>query len=788
MRSTLQVLLATLLATLFVAPVAAATPGGATLETVSGILEAVHVDEFATGREREDYSLRTSHGVIPLVFADGGPGGYGGATVTVTGTRTGRTLRVDSSHANGTFRVTRKPRPGTTETVQAETGAGSSTTSTVTTTSLDTATVANPVAKNVAVVLINFTNLTTQPFTKAAVQTALTATSGSLKDFYQEESKGLMTVTGAVFGWYTIAAATTGCDWRTWHTLGWNAATAAGVDLNAYTNVMFIWPQTSQCAFAGLGYVPGKYTYLNGTISVQVMTHEVGHNFGLGHANARTCTVNGTRVTIAADASCTTQAYADPFSTMGNNALRHNQGSQLGELGWLQPEEKVTGSPGNTYTITPYFGSAGVKLVRVPRGDGTFFDLDVRTTYGSFDTWAAGSPAVSGVTIRIGKGTASPTNSPQATELLDTTPATTDLNDAPLLVGRTMADPVSGISFSTMSISSAGVVVRVREGVAPSAPGSLTSTATDTPSAQLTWSAATDNVAVGSYRVTRDGSLVASPAADATSWTDTNVAFGATYAYTVAALDTSGNTGPTAGSSVTMPSAPVPTPGPSADPSAAPDPSASAAPDPTPAPDPTQTPAPTAMPDPTPTPTPTPTPPPGPDTQAPSVPDPISAAPSTTTVRLTWGAAVDDVGVAGYRVTRNGALVATIAGTSWTDLGRTPRTTYAYTVSAIDTVDHVSDAAAVSATTKADTIRPSSPRSFRRVSRSGHYVTFSWKASTDNVRVVRYYIYRVGRATPVGSTTSTRIRILTTYRAYYYVRAMDAAHNKSLLSTRVRGR
>ena len=79
-------------------------------------------------------------------------------------------------------------------------------------------------AKNVAVVLINFTNLATQPFTKSAVQTALTATSGSLKDFFQEESKGLMTVTGAVFGWYTINAATTGCDWRTWHTLGWNAA------------------------------------------------------------------------------------------------------------------------------------------------------------------------------------------------------------------------------------------------------------------------------------------------------------------------------------------------------------------------------------------------------------------------------------------------------------------------------------------------------------------------------------------------------------------------------------
>jgi outer membrane biosynthesis protein TonB len=786
MRSTLQVILAVLLAAVFVAPVAAAGPGGATQETISGVLEAVHVDEFATGREHEEYSLRTSHGVIPLEFADGGPDGFGGASVTVTGSRSGKVLRIGSSHAVGSFRVTRRLVPGTTETVQAETGASSSTAPTVATTSMASATAASPVAKNFAVVLINFTNLTTQPFTKSAAQTALTASSGSLKDFYQEESKGLMTVTGTVFGWYTINATTTGCDWRTWHTLGWNAATGAGVDLNAYTNVIFVWPETSQCAFAGLGYVPGKYSYLNGTINVQVMTHEVGHNFGLGHANARTCTVNGTRVTIAADASCTTQNYADPFSTMGNNALRHNHGSQLGELGWLQPEEKVTGSPGNTYTIAPYFGAAGVKLVRVPRGDGTFFDLDVRTPYGSFDTWTVASPAVSGVTIRIGKGTASPTNTPQATELLDTTPATADLNDAPLLVGRTMTDPVSGLSFTTMSISSAGVVVRVREGVAPSAPGSLSGTATDAPSAQLAWSAATDNVAISSYRITRDGSLVASPAADVTSWTDGNVAFGATYAYGVAAVDTSGNVGPATGTSVTLPAAPDPTPAPSAAPSAPPDPTATpdpaATPSPTtPPPDPTPTPPP-------PTPDPTPTPPPGPDTQTPSVPDPISAAPSTTTVRLTWGAATDDVGVAGYRVTRNGTLVATIAGTAWTDSGRTPRTTYAYTVTAVDGAAHVSDAAVVTATTKADTVRPSTPRSFHRVSRSGRYVGFAWKAATDNVKVVRYYIYRVGRSTPVASTASTRIRISAAYGARYYVRAMDAAHNKSYASSRVRGR
>jgi chitodextrinase len=646
MRTSIEVLFAALLAVAVAAPVAAATQGSSTQETISGILEVVHVDEFASGREREDYALRTPGGVIPLEFADSGPGGHGGDTVTVTGTRVDGSLHVGSSRSASTFRVT-----------QESTAATTSATTAATTRATTTATAASPVAKSVAVVLVNFTNLPTQPFTKSAVQAALTGASRSLKGFFEEESKGRMTVTGAVYGWYTINAVTTGCDWRTWHTLGWNAAAASGVDLAGFTNVMFIWPATSDCQFAGLGYVPGKSTYLNGTISVQVMTHEVGHNFGLGHANARRCVVDGVPVTLADDASCTTWTYADPFSTMGNNALRHNHASQLGELGWLEPGEKVVGSVGNTYTITPYFGPPGVKLVRIPRGNGSFFDLDVRSSYGSFDTFAAGSPAVSGVTIRLGLGTASPTGTPKGTELLDTTPATQDLADAPLLVGRTMTDPVSGISFTTLSVSSAGVVVLVGDGAVP--------------------------------------------------------------------------------------------------------------PEPPPEP---------------------PNPPQPADLLAPSTPGPITATSATTTVALAWGPAVDDVGVTGYLVTRNGVAVTTAAGVTWTDTGRAPRTTYTYTVSAVDTVGHTSEPAAVAATTTRDTARPTAPRSLRRVSRSGSYVTFAWAAASDNVRVTRYYVYKVGRSTPVASTTATRIRIYTVARASYYVRAADAAGNRSYMSVRVRGR
>jgi len=583
MRPSLQVLAALLLAAVFAAPVAAVTPGGAAEETVTGILENALV-ERGDGRDHVITTVRSAKAITELKFDKGSASDLAGARVTVTGHRSGRVLQVSSANPRaGALRIRKAASVSALGAWETETSGttglsgGTATTATVE---------ASAVGKNVAVVMFNFTNLRTQPFTRTEVANALVNSTTSAKRFFEEESKGRMTFSGSVFGWYQLNVASTGCDWSSWHTLAWNAANAAGANLESFTNVMFVFPNTSACAWAGLGYVPGKYTYLNGNISVQVMTHELGHNFGLGHSNADACTVNGARVMIAATSQCESVGYADPFSTMGNNALRHNHGSQLGELGWLSTAEKTVGAPGNRYTITPYLGTDGLKLVRIPRGDGTFFDLDIRTPYGAFDTYAAGSPATAGVTIRIGVGTASPTTSPKPTLLLDSTPATSDLKDAPLAVGKTMTDPVSKISIAALSISSAGIVVQVRESVAPTTPGSLAATIASG-DVTLRWTAATDNVAIAGYRVSRNGTVLVTTAANATSWTDTTAAAGAAYSYSVAAVDTSGNAGTAATHAVTVPAAAGATPTPS--PTAAP--AASQTPTPAPTANPTSAPA-----------------------------------------------------------------------------------------------------------------------------------------------------------------------------------------------------
>ena len=92
-----------------------------------------------------------------------------------------------------------------------------------------------------------------------------------------------------------------------------------------------------------------------------------------------------------------------------------------------------------------------------------------------------------------------------------------------------------------------------------------------------------------------------------------------------------------------------------------------------------------------------------PDTSAPSVPGGVAAQVVSGGVQVSWSASSDDRGVAGYRVVRDGAVIAdAVAGTSYLDAAVVAGTTYAYQVRALDAAGNVSAASApVSVTTPA---------------------------------------------------------------------------------------
>jgi len=74
------------------------------------------------------------------------------------------------------------------------------------------------------------------------------------------------------------------------------------------------------------------------------------------------------------------------------------------------------------------------------------------------------------------------------------------------------------------------------------------------------------------------------------------------------------------------------------------------------------------------------------DTTAPAAPTGLQVATTSTTASLSWAAATDNVGVAAYRVLRNGALIATIAGAgpAYVDSSVVAGQSYSYAVQAVD--------------------------------------------------------------------------------------------------------
>ena len=179
-----------------------------------------------------------------------------------------------------------------------------------------------------------------------------------------------------------------------------------------------------------------------------------------------------------------------------------------------------------------------------------------------------------------------------------------------------------------------------------------------------------------------------------------------------------------------------------------------------------------------------PVPPPPADTIAPSAPTNLTASVAGTTVNLVWTASTDAVGVTGYRVSRNGALLpGTLAGTNLADPGLAAGT-YTYTVAALDAAGNVSGASNSTSVTVAstapptDTTAPTVPANLTAVL-SGTTANLSWTASTDGTGVTGYRIMRNGVLHTTVLNTFYNGTNLTPGTYTYTVAAIDGAGNVS---------
>ena len=176
------------------------------------------------------------------------------------------------------------------------------------------------------------------------------------------------------------------------------------------------------------------------------------------------------------------------------------------------------------------------------------------------------------------------------------------------------------------------------------------------------------------------------------------------------------------------------------------------------------------------------------DKQPPSVPTDVHLGDvSPASIRVIWTASTDNVGVAGYKIYRNGRHANTSTTTFFVDTGLSPSTTYSYTVSAYDSAGNNSAQSSpppATATTLADTQPPTVPTKVQAVAQSYDKTLVTWTASTDNVGVTGYKIFRNSSLVGTTATKSYTDSGLTPNLTYSYtVSAYDAAGNNSAQSS-----
>ncbi|HSX52931.1 MAG TPA: Ig-like domain-containing protein [Patescibacteria group bacterium] len=100
----------------------------------------------------------------------------------------------------------------------------------------------------------------------------------------------------------------------------------------------------------------------------------------------------------------------------------------------------------------------------------------------------------------------------------------------------------AAMNLSSNSNTATAMTLSPPDTQAPTGPTNLVATAVSTSQINLSWSAATDNVAVVSYLVFRNNSSTPIATVSTTSFGDTGLSAGTTYTYTVKAVDGANNT------------------------------------------------------------------------------------------------------------------------------------------------------------------------------------------------------------------------------------------------------
>lgn len=352
---------------------------------VTGVLDVLQEDDFERGKTRRIYRLleENSDRVFVLKFQRKPNGDL------VTGT----TVQVRGQHSDGTIAV--DPSADSVTVLQS-----------ATTTQL----------RKAVVLLVDFAGDASGAGAAAVsctdtqvadlMYTRLRSSGGNFEDNYTATSYNQLTwdpnadgVSGAdVFRVLISAAVSEPCSssYGVWANEADTAATAAGVRLSLYQHRVYVVPGATDCGWAGLGNVGcgnSCRAWVKGSScnTLDIYTHEIGHNLGMGHASTdanndgvidSTCSYWGT--------SYSGGEYCDrsDFMGIGGDGKRQNGGPHKVQMGWV-PGDKMLDAGAGTYSLAPLGTDPSLttdpQVLRITRATGDPYYVSYRTDADAYE-------------------------------------------------------------------------------------------------------------------------------------------------------------------------------------------------------------------------------------------------------------------------------------------------------------------------------------------------------------------------------------------------------------------
>ncbi|MBI5771885.1 MAG: immunoglobulin domain-containing protein, partial [Verrucomicrobia bacterium] len=303
-------------------------------------------------------------------------------------------------------------------------------------------------AKQVLVIRVDFSDLTGEPrrgsttYTQAYVQNLADTL---IAPYYAKSSFGqtslVTTVTAQTYRMPQTAASYATAYANTQLHTDARAAAAANYAVDTFDRILVLFTSLgsisgSQITYGGLAQVSGKNSWINGAFDFRVVAHELGHTYGLRHANLWKVT-DGNAVSAAGAST----EYGDDFDTMGAN-YANDQRTDFNPwfknlLGWANDTQVRAVTTSGTYRLNRFDNATGTGTLalKVTRDATRNYWIGVRRNFTTNAAMQHGAYVIWGY------------NTNQQSNLLDLTTPGTSVTDAALAVGATLLDTVGNVSL-----------------------------------------------------------------------------------------------------------------------------------------------------------------------------------------------------------------------------------------------------------------------------------------------------------------------------------------------------